>query len=1215
MTVAFRRIELTRSLSAELVTSQSLDNPAIIAAPAPVAIEPPMLADGWLRQCLRMVYPGPLWRLVRPLALRGRHFLQREIEPQLEGLRLQQVQAGETLRRLERLLESGALQSPDGPARGHPPAIGLRRKVHQFHAGSATGDAITNAMLLIQRQLRAMGFASEIFVEHVGLGLEDRVQPLDALPRHDDHVLLVHHSIGHDGFNRVMASPAPKVLIYHNITPPELLSHSPSLQRAVELGRRQLVQLRHQVVAALADSVFNGIELRRLGFGCVLEATLLFDIDALLRTAQSHALRRLAAPFTVLFVGRMVPSKGQADLVDAFAVFARRWFALSGRRARLVLAGVRSPGSDPYQTEIETRIDAQGVAGQVLMTGKLSDSDLHDWFGAADLYVSLSQHEGFGVPLVEAMAHGVPVVALRAGAVAHTLGEGGVLLHSADPETVASAMLTIARDPRHAGEIAGRQLRTLDSWALSHHLPVLRHALAMAGASPPEVTGTRAAVVAGMQIEFPGRPPAGAAAMTVRLLQRGLAEAGLGGAGGGGPLVAIELECDEALSPGPVDVRLALVGCTASLVSLSRARRMNQALHGVLVPTERVARALVESGVAVPIRVVGIGPDLARYSRLRQALRPAPTEARGFLHVVQGSADGELAILLAAWTRAFQAGDNVRLCVLTTPGQAGETARLLANERAAGAVMAEIDLLVAEICEETLLSVLAAADVVVLPDATNGFGSLVAEAMAAGRHLIVAAHGPQMDLCNDDGAAVRIVRHRHRPVSANQGAAHGMLAEPELDDLVSALREAAFRRLPDQPVLAMPALDALTPRRWAERVAAAAADIVMTPPAQPLRIGWVTPWGVRCGVAEYSRQLLSSLNRDHAETNAVTVVLCDRRPSVAEAFAGLRVRPCFGIGDAAAAGDLAQAIGAEDPDVLVIQHHPGILWWPALADLLERPAVSQRCAVVVLHNTRDLAKLDPVLRERLGAGLAGISRVLVHTPADLAELSAFGVGNAVWMPQGCAAAAPSPSGVTRSFGTAPRIGATGFLLPPKGFQRLLRAVALLLREWPDLRVRLVTAIYPDPKSAAERAQCEALVTELGLERHVEWHTGFEPAARVMELLAPCDVLVLPYAATTESSSAAARQAISSSVPTLVSDQPVFDDLGNAVARLPSTEPEAIAAEVAALLRNADQRAQLQQAAQRWITAHDWSVIAERIQGMLAGLHQEHRTRQRANAQG
>jgi len=238
----------------------------------------------------------------------------------------------------------------------------------------------------------------------------------------------------------------------------------------------------------------------------------------------------------------------------------------------------------------------------------------------------------------------------------------------------------------------------------------------------------------------------------------------------------------------------------------------------------------------------------------------------------------------------------------------------------------------------------------------------------------------------------------------------------------------------------------------------------------------------------------------------------------------------------------------------------------------------------------------------------------VHTTADLTELSAFGVGNAAWMPQGCAAASQGGS-VTRSFGAAPRIGATGFLLPPKGFQRLLRAAALLLQEWPDLRVRLVTAIYPAPHSTTEHAECQALAAELGLQRHVEWHTGFEPAARVMELLAPCDVLVLPYAPTDESSSAAARQAISSSVPTLVSDQTVFDDLGDAVARLKSTEPEAIAAAIAALLRNADQRAHLQQAAQRWITAHDWTVIAERMQGMLAGLHREHRTLQQANAQG
>ena len=426
MTFAFRRKELAPALPADLATQRSLATPQPAAIPALAEPATPMPAGGLLRRCARLVYPGLLWQVARPLALRARGFMQREIEPQLETLRCQQARAGAALHRMEQLMEQRALLPPAAPAGPPAPRTGPRRKVHQFHAGSATGDAITNAMLMIQQHLRAMGFASEIYVEHVGLGLEGRLLPLDALPQHDDHVLLLHHSIGHDGFDRVIASPAPKVLIYHNITPPELLSHSPDLQRAVALGRRQLARLRGQVVAALADSVFNGIELRRLGFDCVQEATLLFDIDALLRAAPAHAMRREPAPFTVLFVGRVVPSKGQAALVDAFAVFARRWFALSGRRSRLVLAGVLSPGSDPYQTEIETCIEAQGVADEVLLTGKLSDADLHNWFGAADLYVSLSRHEGFGVPLVVAgvqacVACGEPTCEVVAAVVAWRL--------------------------------------------------------------------------------------------------------------------------------------------------------------------------------------------------------------------------------------------------------------------------------------------------------------------------------------------------------------------------------------------------------------------------------------------------------------------------------------------------------------------------------------------------------------------------------------------------------------------------------------------------------------------------------------------------------------------------------------------------------------------------------------------------------------------------
>ena len=111
------------------------------------------------------------------------------------------------------------------------------RTVHQFHSGSAYGDAITNAMLLTQRVLRSMGYKSEIFVEHRDPLLADQLQLLDELPRHADYVLLVRHSMGFGAFEKVASLPAPKVLHYHNITPPEHLSSVRWMQRYATLGQ------------------------------------------------------------------------------------------------------------------------------------------------------------------------------------------------------------------------------------------------------------------------------------------------------------------------------------------------------------------------------------------------------------------------------------------------------------------------------------------------------------------------------------------------------------------------------------------------------------------------------------------------------------------------------------------------------------------------------------------------------------------------------------------------------------------------------------------------------------------------------------------------------------------------------------------------------------------------------------------------------------------
>ena len=88
-----------------------------------------------------------------------------------------------------------------------------------------------------------------------------------------------------------------------------------------------------------------------------------------------------------------------------------------------------------------------GLADAVRITGDVSDAALAAYFAAADVYLSLSAHEGFGVPLVEAMTAGVPVVARRVGAVAETVGDAALLLAGTDPSYVAAAVHRVCTDP------------------------------------------------------------------------------------------------------------------------------------------------------------------------------------------------------------------------------------------------------------------------------------------------------------------------------------------------------------------------------------------------------------------------------------------------------------------------------------------------------------------------------------------------------------------------------------------------------------------------------------------------------------------------------------------------------------------------------------------------------------------------------------------------
>jgi glycosyltransferase involved in cell wall biosynthesis len=251
--------------------------------------------------------------------------------------------------------------------------------VHQFHSGSSTGDAITNAMFLIQHRLRGLGFASEIYVEHRHPDLTDRLFEMADLPQHDDYVLIVHHSMGYDACEQIIELPARKILIYHNITPPEYLDDLPGMIPYAELGRSQLSLLRPHMAAAFADSEFNALELRTYGYEAPMTCPLLFDVDLLIATAKRGEMRPDQAPYTILFVGRVMASKGQADLVDAFARFRSDLAA----PCRLVLVGRAAAPDAHYPKEVRRRVAQYRLENEVIVTGQVSDDQLHEWYRTA----------------------------------------------------------------------------------------------------------------------------------------------------------------------------------------------------------------------------------------------------------------------------------------------------------------------------------------------------------------------------------------------------------------------------------------------------------------------------------------------------------------------------------------------------------------------------------------------------------------------------------------------------------------------------------------------------------------------------------------------------------------------------------------------------------------------------------------------------------------
>jgi glycosyltransferase involved in cell wall biosynthesis len=346
-----------------------------------------------------------------------------------------------------------------------PPATVTRRRsefgIHQVLAAASPRDAITTVALEYRDVLRQVG-PSEVYAQHIAPAIASEVLPLSAYGAGGSRGILVYHSsIGEPMVSAFLrAQPEPIVLVYHNITPAKyFVGVDDTFAELLMLGRFELESLRHRVVLSIAASEFNARELEAIGYEDVHVIPPVVDPFRLLRTVPDAATvkyldRELAGPL-LLFVGQLLPHKRPDLLVQAMHVAG----TYLGLDARLLLVGQNRFAS--YADAVAAEIRELNLPN-VHVVGSVEDERLAAMYRRATAFVTVSEHEGFCVPLLESLAFDVPVLAKACAAIPETVGDAGLLLPEwAGAELIAEAIDRIVADASLRDRLVARGRRRL----------------------------------------------------------------------------------------------------------------------------------------------------------------------------------------------------------------------------------------------------------------------------------------------------------------------------------------------------------------------------------------------------------------------------------------------------------------------------------------------------------------------------------------------------------------------------------------------------------------------------------------------------------------------------------------------------------------------------------------------------------------------------------
>ncbi len=351
--------------------------------------------------------------------------------------------------------------------------------IDQFCAGFSSGDAISNEALILQDFLRHTGYKSDIYCEQFHESDSNKVKHYREYSDKSGSILIYHHSYSTGFLNQIHSLKARSILIYHNMTPSRFVRpYNIELANQLDLTRDTLSRMSRIFDAILCDSQYNENDLREMGFppGRVMPVTIPLHNYSDNNSAKERLNFLDDGKTNVLFVGRFFPNKKHQDIIKSFYFFKKRQ-----PHSRLILVGSFHPGVKGYTAELNNLIHELELSDDIFFPGTISDQDLYTYYHKSHIFFSMSEHEGFFVPLVESMYFDLPILAYSSSAIPETMGKSGIQLHEKDFVLAGELLYEISRNLKLSEALVKGQQKRAEEFTIPGSLNIFSETLRSMG--------------------------------------------------------------------------------------------------------------------------------------------------------------------------------------------------------------------------------------------------------------------------------------------------------------------------------------------------------------------------------------------------------------------------------------------------------------------------------------------------------------------------------------------------------------------------------------------------------------------------------------------------------------------------------------------------------------------------------------------------------------